>query len=237
MGPLFKAIKKGEATTERPFRHLSGEVRALARTQVWLRTWFWLLEATRCPAAVDCRGTSTRQAQRARGPTGVWTPAHHGLRAAAPVWQGSGHGPGTGWLEKRHPQEAHRAYAGGSLPVFLSPGARHQSASAVPPHSGLYASQVHQGGKTHLLDSRSVERLLPCAVVAPAKLDLQVPAHCAMGRCSPWAHVVGRRNPPPTLGRGVPHPIQALLSWAARKRQRLGTNACATLRCPHRLPK
>ena len=39
MGPLFKSLKKGEATTARPHRELSAEVRALARAKVWLKTW------------------------------------------------------------------------------------------------------------------------------------------------------------------------------------------------------
>ena len=39
MAPLFKAIRKGEATTARPYRDLSAEARALARAKDWLRTW------------------------------------------------------------------------------------------------------------------------------------------------------------------------------------------------------
>ena len=39
MAPLFKAIRKGEATTARPYRDLSAEARALARAKDWLSTW------------------------------------------------------------------------------------------------------------------------------------------------------------------------------------------------------
>ncbi|CAE7704677.1 unnamed protein product [Symbiodinium sp. CCMP2592] len=49
MAPLFKTIKKGEITTARPFRDLSAEVRALARTKLWLRTWKGVLRVEDLP--------------------------------------------------------------------------------------------------------------------------------------------------------------------------------------------
>ena len=50
MGPLFKSLKKGEATTARPHRELSAEVRALARAKVWLKTWKGYLRLEDVPA-------------------------------------------------------------------------------------------------------------------------------------------------------------------------------------------
>ena len=50
MGPLFKSLKKGEATTARPHRELSAEVRALARAKVWLKTWKGSLRLEDVPA-------------------------------------------------------------------------------------------------------------------------------------------------------------------------------------------
>ena len=48
--PCSSLLKKGEATTARPHRELSAEVRALARTKVWLKTWKGSLRLEDVPA-------------------------------------------------------------------------------------------------------------------------------------------------------------------------------------------